>query len=127
MTPQDHSKTLGLAYSFLSVPLVLLILASPWLIASNVDHQPSPRRTGQILSALAILIVVLLITALFTSTTYGLFKRRSWARTPALILAVLLIWLFPLGTALSVYTWWFMHSEGGRQLFSKDNRNKSQS
>jgi small-conductance mechanosensitive channel len=119
MTAQDHNKTLCLAYSFLSTVFILLILVSPWIIARNVDNQPSPRRVGQIVSAAIIFSVVLLITLLFTSTTYGLFKRRLWARTLALISAVLVIWLFPLGTALGVYTWYAIHSEDMKQLYSR--------
>jgi len=119
MTPQDHNKTLCLAYSFLSAVFVLLIFAAPWIIAHNVDDPPSLRRSEQMLFAITIFSVVLLIILLFASTTYGLFRRRPWARTPALISAVLVIWLFPLGTALGIYTWYVMHSEGIKQLYSR--------
>lgn len=121
MTPQDHSRTLAIAYNLLGVPFALLILASPWFIASSIDDYPSPRRDHQILTAILIFCLVLLIALLLLSTAYGLFKRKSWSRTMALIISVLIVWWFPLGTALGVYTWWFMHSEAGRQLYlSKD-------
>jgi hypothetical protein len=49
---------------------------------------------------------------------YGLFKRRRWARIAALVSSGLFVLLFPLGTALAIYTWSFMHSEGGKLLYS---------
>jgi O-antigen/teichoic acid export membrane protein len=119
MNPQDHSKTLGLIYTFFGGLFTLLLLASPFIIAVNIDDAPSPRRAGQILIAIVIFIIVLLLTTLLASTAYGLFKRRSWVRIPALILAALSVWFFPLGTALTVYTWWFVHSEGAKQLYAK--------
>jgi FtsH-binding integral membrane protein len=119
MTPRDHSRALTIAYSLLGLPFALLILVSPWIIASNVDDYPSPRRDHQILTATLIFCLVLLIALLFLSTAYGLSKRKSWARKVTLIIAVLIVWWFPLGTALGVYTWWFMHSTGGRELFTR--------
>ena len=70
--------------------------------------------------ALQVLILVgLLLTVYILTVAYGLLRRRRWARIPALILSVLFIWLFPLGTALAIYNWWFFHSEGGKQLYSR--------
>jgi uncharacterized protein involved in cysteine biosynthesis len=66
-----------------------------------------------------LLLIGLLIAILLWSAVYGLFKRRAWVRIPALILAGLLVWLVPLGTALAVYTWWFMFSESAKHLYSR--------
>jgi|SRR2546423_1535761 len=101
MTPRDHSKTIAIAYSIIGVPLALLILASPLIIAKNVDEFPSPRRNEQILISAVIFCIVFLMTILLLSTAYGLFRRKSWARVTALIISSLIIWWFPLGTALS--------------------------
>lgn len=123
MTPRDHSKTIAIAYSIIGVPLALLILASPLIIAKNVDEFPSPRRNEQILIATVVFCIVFLLALLLLSTAYGLFKRKSWSRTTSLIISILIIWWFPLGTALGVYTWWFMHSTGGKELFSRSTKN----
>jgi hypothetical protein len=50
-------------------------------------------------------------------TSYGLFRRRRWARLLALIFCVLYVVIFPLGTALAIYIWVFMHSADGRAYF----------
>jgi len=65
--------------------------------------------------------VGLLLMAFLLSTSFGLLRRRPWGRILALISTVLFVWLVPLGTALAVYAWWFLHSEGGKRLYSKQS------
>jgi hypothetical protein len=74
---------------------------------------------------LGLIIVGLLLMIVLLATAFGLFKGNRWARILSLILSGLFVWLFPLGTALAVYTWWFMHSEGGKELYSKSRASKS--
>jgi hypothetical protein len=117
MTPQDHNKTLCLIYGFLSAVFILLLLASPFIINNNVGDPHSPISTGKLLTIIVIFCIILLPTLLLLFTAYGLYKRKRWVRVTASILAILFVWSFPLGTALAVYTWWFIHSEGSKQLF----------
>jgi hypothetical protein len=120
MSPQDHSKALGIAYGMLSLPFVLIILASPVIIASNVDEYPSPKRNSQMLITISVFCLVFLVILLLLFTARGLMKGKSFARTTALIISALIVWLFPLGTALAVYSWWFLHSEGGKHMYLKN-------
>lgn len=122
MTSQDHNKALIIIYSLLGSLFSILILASPFIIAHTVDDIPSQRRNEQILIATIAFCVVLCLALLLLSTAYGLHRRKQWARTVALVIAVLVVWSFPLGTAFSIYTWWFLHSEGAKQLFLKVER-----
>ncbi|HZY62866.1 MAG TPA: zinc ribbon domain-containing protein [Edaphobacter sp.] len=39
---------------------------------------------------------------------FGLLSRRSWARVLAIVLAILALLKFPLGTALGIYTLWVL-------------------
>jgi len=48
---------------------------------------------------------------------YGLLKCRSWARILAIILAILNLILFPIGTALGIYTLVIMFNEETKALF----------
>lgn len=118
MTPQDHNKTLGIIYSFLGGLLTtaaLVELVRVIIIERELDRIRSD-------SLLQILISVALVLTIFIlSTAYGLLRRRRWVRIPALILSALFVWLFPLGTALAIYTWWFHHSEGGKNLYSRSS------
>ena len=47
----------------------------------------------------------------------GLLKFKSWARILALILAILNLLAFPIGTALGVYTLWVLLSKETEPLF----------
>ncbi|MDQ1636981.1 MAG: hypothetical protein QOF62_320 [Pyrinomonadaceae bacterium] len=115
MSPADHNKTLVLIYSLLSglitLPLLtlpLIMLASPSIVAKNLK---SPE---QFVTAIIVFCVVLFLALIFPATAYSLYKRKVGGRTLALISAVLLL---PLCWPIGVYTWWFMHSEGAKQMY----------
>lgn len=114
MTPKDHNKTLAIIYSLLGGFFTLPLLASPWILAKNVDSYPSPRRNDQIIIATVIFCVVLFLALLFLATAVSLYRRRSLGRKLALVSSVLLLPLLP---PIATYTWWFMHSEGGKQMY----------
>ena len=48
---------------------------------------------------------------------YGLLKYKSWARILAIILAILNLILFPIGTAIGIYTLWAMFNDETKALF----------
>lgn len=49
---------------------------------------------------------------------YGLLKRRSWVRPLVLVLAILNVFNFPLGTALAFYTFWVLLQDETAQHLS---------
>ena len=49
---------------------------------------------------------------------YGLLNYKSWARILAIILAILNLILFPIGTALGIYTLVIMFNEEAKALFN---------
>jgi hypothetical protein len=110
MTPRDHSKTIGIAFGLIG----LLMLAGLTVVWHQMQkHAPAGR-------ALSVPreIYLLPLSLLHLLTSYGLFSRRRWARLLALIFSVLYVLIFPLGTALAIYIWVFMHSASGRAYFS---------
>jgi hypothetical protein len=115
MTPQDHNKTIGIIYSFLG-GAVAVILCIFLVKAVKVSLSTSAERKDSF--PLWEIASALFGASLFLSIAYGLFKRKRWARIAALVLTIVFIWLFPLGTAFAIYTWWFMHGEGGKKLYS---------
>jgi O-antigen/teichoic acid export membrane protein len=118
MSPPDHNKSLVVIYSLLGSFFALPIFASPWIIAKNVDKYPSPRRDSQVFIAVVVFCVVLLLATLFLSTAISLYQRWRRGRKLALVSAVLLLPLLP---PAAVYTWWFMHSEGGKRMYGADD------
>ncbi|HEX8879551.1 MAG TPA: hypothetical protein VF749_05950 [Candidatus Acidoferrum sp.] len=48
---------------------------------------------------------------LHLALAWGLFERQSWARILGLVLGILALLRFPLGTALGIYTLWVLAPE----------------
>jgi uncharacterized membrane protein (DUF485 family) len=111
MTPRDHTKTIGIAFGLLGM-LMLTVLTVVW--QQMQKHAPAGRVTSVPRE-----IYLLPLSLLHLLTSYGLFSRRRWARPLALIFSVLYVLIFPLGTALAIYIWVFMHSAEGRAYFSE--------
>jgi amino acid permease len=118
MTPQDHNKTLAIIYSFLGGLLAAAALVE-LIRVITLERELERIRSSTELKVL--ILTGLLLTAFLLCTAYGLLRRRTWARILALISTALSVWLFPLGTALAIYTWWVLHSEGGKQLYSRSS------
>jgi hypothetical protein len=116
MTPHDHNKTLGIIFTFLGG------LLAAGAIVELVRVVTVEKELERIRSEYYLVIIGLLLMVMLLFTAYGVFKRRRWARTLAFILAGLFILLFPLGTALAVYTWWFMFCDGAKQMYMKSTR-----
>jgi len=50
---------------------------------------------------------------------FGLLKYKSWARILAIILGIINLFGFPIGTALGIYTLWAMFNQETKQLFER--------
>jgi hypothetical protein len=113
MSPQDHNKTLVIIHSLVGGFFTLPLIASPWIIAKNVDSYPSARRDGQVIIAIVAVSVVFFLALIFLSTAVGLYHRRAWGRKLAFVTSVLML-VWPPAAA---YIWWFIHSEGGKRMY----------
>lgn len=113
MTPHDHNKTIGIAYGFIGLLTFIVLIA---LAITDIRKSHAVNHVLGLPKELYFLPFPLLNFL----TSYGVFMKRMWGRLLALILSVLYIWIFPLGTALAIYTWYFLHSPGGKALFQRD-------
>jgi hypothetical protein len=74
-----------------------------------------------------VLFVLILFFALFYVAmmlpsfiaAYGLLKRTKWAKVASIIAGVLAGMNFPFGTAVCVYTFWFLFSDPGKALYDQ--------
>jgi hypothetical protein len=106
MTPSDHNRTLTIIYCLPGGSLIIAVVA---VLLRKHPEDVLP---------LAMIPIALLFAVLWLLIPYGLFKKRRWARISVLIFSGLFVWLFPLGTILAAYTWWFMHSQRAKQLYN---------
>ena len=120
MTSEEHNKTLATLYfiygAMHGLTLVgLLLLVFVVGIASPRTFSVS---TFWIVVAIVAFLVLLIAVGLLPLVVgYGLLKRRRWTRPLGLGLAIISLINIPVGTALGIYTFKFLKSEGGVKLY----------
>jgi len=60
---------------------------------------------------------ILTVAAGTAAAGVGLLEYRSWARVFAIIVAVFLIFHFPIGTAIAIYAFWVLFSKEGQEYY----------
>ena len=120
MTPQEHNKYLAISHlvhgSLMSLLGIVMIAFLGSMFRVVPDPPPAP---FIVLMNLFILFIYGVMSVPSFVAGYGLLKRRKWARTAAIVSAVIGGANFPIGTAVCIYTFWFIFSEPGKALFEQ--------
>jgi hypothetical protein len=128
MKPEEHNKTLGVLHLvYGGLQALLLIVASFFAIPALYLIWNEPGHSAPPLVFVAMLFGVILIASLFFFTpalvaSYGLLKRKSWGRTAGIVAAALMALNVPVGTALAIYSLWFLLGKGTRLYESEEAR-----
>jgi hypothetical protein len=120
MTSQDHNKVIGImhliwgGFNALTMLIIVPVFFALGDIIRNDPNTPPEMKNffiifGIIFAAIAVLLGIPPLIA-----GYGMLKRKSWARVAGIVSACLTAMSFPFGTALCVYTMWFMFTDGER-------------
>ena len=125
MTPEQHNKYLGLAHlgyaaihalAGLVIGVAVLIMFSAAPAPSRGDQPP----VGFFIAMTGFLLVFSIGWSLPSMIAgYAFLKRKSWAKIAGIVAGVFAAVQMPLGTAVSVYTFWFLFSPPGRLLYDK--------
>jgi hypothetical protein len=87
---------------------ILLILANSRLFMARGPFMP-PEIAGFVGGLFVMIAVFIFVTAIAGILTgWGLLNREPWARTLAIIVAVVNLMEIPFGTALGIYTLWVL-------------------
>jgi hypothetical protein len=125
MTPEEHNKFLGishLVYGGLFGLMMVAMLIFFWFIIGLSGSQQPPDGPPAALFFMMFLFMSLFYGMLIIPSFiagYGLLRRRKWARLASIIAGVLAGMSFPIGTAVCIYTFWFLFSEPGKTLYDK--------
>ena len=106
---QIHISVLGWLYIAANTCFVLLTLLAISILPLIATFTHDPEAVSVltfIVTAFAIVMGVSGLPGLLVG--YGLLKHKPWARLMALILGVLGLLNFPLGSALGLYTFWVL-------------------
>jgi hypothetical protein len=127
MTAEEHNKALGichLAFGGLFTLLMFAMLFFMWAVFSTIPAQPGTPDANFPLIIMPIFLIFMLIYLLIFALPsfiagYAMLKRKQWARTASIVAAVMETMSFPFGTAVAVYSFWFMFSDAGKSLYDQ--------
>ena len=113
MSRDDGIKLIAI-YHFVAAALWLLgalaVLLIPLVVVAGPYAPPSDRLV--VLSLFGLIFLVLCALAvLFLATGIGLWRRMEWARWAAIVLAILGLLNFPVGTVIGLAILWFLLRE----------------
>ena len=122
MTPQDHNKIIGIMHLIYGGfnALVMLIFV-PIFIALGFFGASDPDGGAPVAAVFGIFGLLMLCFALLFGLPpliagYAMLKRKRWAKVMGVIAACVESFSMPFGTALCVYTLWFLFGQQGENF-----------
>ena len=123
MTSEDHNKYL--AYSHLGYAafqlLMALVMGGFFLMIMGLaatDPKGGPPAAFFALMFVFIMLFQLIFTVPSFIAGFGLLKKRDWAKSAGIVAGVLAAMSFPVGTAVCVYTFWFLLGAAGKDFYT---------
>jgi hypothetical protein len=105
----------GVFFTALAVLVSLgVLLFAPWFNGAPLWKPGDAVVVFAVVLAVSAVFFVIGIPSLIAGI--GLLKHKSWARILAIILAILAVTSFPIGTAAGVYTLWVLTHKETQQL-----------
>lgn len=95
---------LQIGLAILGLVIAALIFTFFHLLGDFVDDNEANLVLGIIANVIMVVTVIFSLPGILAG--YGLFKRKEWARILTLILSVINLMSFPLGTAVGIYSIW---------------------
>jgi hypothetical protein len=123
MKAQEHNKLLGIFFlvngGLQLMSLLSCLVVLPMFLSESSPFRRDPNFPVSFFIGIMIGAVVLnlLLATLDLIAGYGIIKRKSWGRMAGIVAAIPSLIGIPLGTALGVYTLWFMTSEKGKTFY----------
>jgi len=120
MTAEEHNKTLATLHfvygAMHALPLLgLLLLVVVVEVATPAGNVISG--SWLVVGVVAFVVLLFVVGLMPLMVGYGLMKRKPWAKPSALVLAIISLINIPIGTALGIYSFRFLGSEGGIKLY----------
>lgn len=119
-TLDTHKKVLGIIYVITAGLTFIIALSLGALFAivfdfAFADASAEEQRIGEFVTAITSFIpaIMIIFSAIPTAIAgIGLLLKQSWAPTFALIMGILKLIAFPIGTAIGIYAIWLYAEEG---------------
>lgn len=121
-TPEQHNKYLGISHLINGGLILLMMIAMLGFMTAMLASTPGPGAPpAGVLAFMWVFIggMYSLMSIPSMVAGYALLKRKTWARTAAIVGGVTAAMSFPIGTAVCAYTFWFLFSEPGKLLYDQ--------
>ena len=118
MTPQDHNKVIGIMHLIYGgFNALVMVIFVPFFLAIGGIAAADPSAPAALTAVFGFFGVLMLALALIFGLPpilagYAMLKHKSWARVMGIVAACVEALTFPFGTALCVYTLWFLFGQG---------------
>lgn len=106
---------INIAFGFLGIFLGIILFVI--LVAAGIISQDPEALTITSIVGIAIGFFLILTSIPEIIGGFGLLKRRPWARVLVLIIAVLDLFMIPIGTIIGIYELWVLLNEDTVKLF----------
>jgi hypothetical protein len=93
-------------------------------IAAGMSNDPDAGMALPIigLTGTALVVFLLCLSIPLIITGVGLLRRREWARIAGIVIGALLIFHFPIGTAVGIYALWALLNGETARLMGEESR-----
>jgi len=108
---------LQIGFSILGVIIAGILFAILQYVGDIVDDHEAELVLTIVANVIMVTFVVLALPGIIAGI--GLFKKKEWARILTLILSVLDLINFPIGTAVGIYSIWALSQTETVELFKK--------
>jgi len=114
LTTEEHGRLLGILHLVQGgIGVLMLLFFVPFFFLFVAGGRPGADVEFFLALVGAVMFFCFMLLAVPPLVAgYGLLKGKGWARTWGIISAVVASMSFPFGTALCVYTLWFLFGEG---------------
>ena len=109
---------LQIGYSIFGIVIGIILFVVFHVIGNFVDEQEAKMVLPIIANVIITMVTIFSIPGIIAGI--GLFKRKEWARILTLILSVIHLLSFPLGTAVGVYSIWALVQPENVEAFKKE-------
>lgn len=98
--------------------MILLIIGQGLRYMPMAQAEMPPNSLHFASSVISIVVFgILALGAATAAAGVGLLQYRSWARVFATIMAIFLIFHFPIGTIIAIYAFWVLFSKEGQRYY----------
>jgi hypothetical protein len=116
---EQHFKVvaaLQIAYGALLLCIAVLLLILFFGAGAMSGDRTAMLITGTVGGVVAIILIVLALPSIVAG--YGVMKRRNWGRILTIILSVIHLFSFPVGTIVGGYSLWALLQPGAENYFA---------